>query len=254
MTSDYEDPASLPSCYGSMNSSRITYKAAQVRRPHPYHTTRSSRLSRTSIKQGKSLNIYFAFVLFVSSVNMAMLCYITITLESRVPSSDKQSIRPLPKTDSTSCPEMDQVVSSINTMMNALTYTLPQVLTSNKHSLITRMNHLVTEIKDFVKMNNLDLNVRLGLNRTIALRTGNSSKKDEVTAGASPRATKPPWSPPITLIPPKPTNRLAFYPLRSSDNQASDESIYQKVKALNTHHNPKNGDIESDINNLNPVF
>nr|WPV62368.1 MAG: transmembrane protein [Jeilongvirus beilongi] len=254
MTSDYEDPASIPSCYGSMNSSRTTYKSTQLRRPYPLQTTKNLRFSRTSHRSDRNFNLYFAFILFVSSVNMAMLCYLIIAMETRCQQLEKQPSRPLPKVESAGCPEMDQLVSSINTMMNALTYTLPQVLTSNKHSLITRMNHLVMEIKDAVRSNTLDLSVRLGLNRTIALKTGSNVRKEDSVVNTSTRPTKPPWMPPVTLIPPKTTNRLAFYPLVRSEAEQHNKDLLQNVKNFNLHHNEKNGDLDADIGNMNPAF
>nr|WOF00911.1 transmembrane protein [Jeilongvirus sp.] len=254
MSSDYEDPASIPSCYGSMSSSRTTYKSSQLRRSPPALAPKHVRLSRSSNIRNRSYNIYFAFVIFVCSINMALLCYITIAIESKCQQAEKPSIRPLPKAEASNCPETDQIVSSINTMMNALTYTLPQVLTANKHSLITRMNHLVLEIKDLVKMNNLDLNVKLGINRTIALRTGNNGKQETAVSSVPQRPTKPPVVPSITLIPAKPTNKVMFYPLVKNHVANLDDSYFDNIKRLNLHHNPEKGELQDDIANLNPTF
>nr|QIM74049.1 transmembrane protein [Paramyxoviridae sp.] len=254
MTSDYEDPASLPSCYGSMGSSHAPYKATQIRRSHASSAARYIRGSRSAVRSERSYNIYFAFILFVSSINLAMLCYVIITLESRVQFPAAGTTKPLPKVEGSNCADMDQLLSSVNTVINAISYTLPQVLTSNKHSLITRMNHLVMEIKDIVRANNLDLNVKLGLNRTIALRTGNHFDKDGSTSSARPKPTKPPWTPRVTLLPVRPTNKVMFYPLREAGTFTTDDKIFDSIRRLNQHHNNGNGDIEHDISNMNPAF
>nr|WGJ83476.1 transmembrane protein [Jeilongvirus beilongi] len=254
MTSDYEDPASMPSCYGSMRSSGATYKATQIRRPYQNGIPRSLKSGYSIATARKNTNIYFAFILFVSSVNMAMLCYIIISMEAKNCAPERPATRPLPKVDNQNCPELDQISSSINTMMHALTYTLPQVLTSNKHALVSRLNHLAFELRETVRMNNLDLNVRLGLNRTIALRTGSNTAKITATSSGPIGATKPPLVPVFTLVPPRATSRVMFYPLMKGEgNMMSDENL-ENVRRLNKHHNPNNGGMQDDIAVLNPTF
>ncbi|UBB42336.1 transmembrane protein [Wufeng Rattus nitidus jeilongvirus 1] len=254
MTSDYEDPASLPSCYGSMDGSRTTYKATQIRgydsraRRVRYQGTlsRKSKHSRT--------NLYFVFILVTTSINLAMLCYLIIASESLSHTCVAKTVKPLPRPEPAVTHEYDQVLSNLNTIMHSLTYTLPQVLTANKQSLITRINHFANEMRDTMRLNMLDLSVKLGVNRTIALRTGHLSKDHFVSVTSQAKTTKTPTSEPITLLPPRPTRKLSFYPLIKLDNLQSNGELFHSIGRLNKHHNELNGDLADDIANLNPVF
>uniref|UniRef100_A0AAU7E3K6 Transmembrane protein n=1 Tax=Mus rat paramyxovirus TaxID=3141895 RepID=A0AAU7E3K6_9MONO len=147
---------------------------------------------------------------------------------------------------------LSQMSTAVNTMMNSLTYTLPTVLNTQKATLLARMNHLVTEIKEVARLNNVDLNVRMGTNKTVALKTGNHGHTIHPRAltTLAPYTTKRIET--FTLVPKTPKKYPGFYPMVKVDDAASLEN---RVIAVTKIFGDKGLDEESryqTVWNLNP--
>nr|QXU63466.1 TM protein [Jeilongvirus sp.] len=203
MTTDYEEPNSIPSGYGSLSSRSPVYKASQVRGASYYTRSRPiRRLGHVSRSNGNTL-IYFVFTIILCAFNLAATCYLIVTTENKVTSCVSPPRGPKLEGGIGVTEQLDHMASSINTMMTALTYTLPQVLNTNKLSLQAQLNHMASEIREIIKLNSLELDVKLALNRTIQLRTGHKQlqKTNWTRAPTRPPPTFAPRYRDITLVP-----------------------------------------------------
>ncbi|UBB42312.1 transmembrane protein [Longquan Niviventer fulvescens jeilongvirus 2] len=254
MPSEYDEPATLPSGYGSMRGSSIQYKAAQLRRTPNLSYTKSIRGIGSSIAERRNMTIYFAFIVAICSINLAITVYLVISVESKMSSNAQRPMLPIVPGKGKGDNDLEQVISSTNTMLHALTYTLPQVLTSNKHAIVTRLNHLVYEIKEIVKLNSIDFNVRFNTNKSVVLKTGSQHK--QLRPSYPPDV---PTSQPIKLVPvtvstrknPFTSDNLPFKYL-AADKQF-DEAI-EKIKRLNTRHRKSQEELNEDYAIFNPIM
>ncbi|WJL29513.1 transmembrane protein [Ninomys virus] len=201
MPSEYDDPANVRSSYGSMRGSSLQYKASHIRRTPQISYTRSIRGIGSSIAERRGINLYFGFIAVLLSIILAVSVYIVITLETRIANTTCKITTAGGTTKLASDSDMEQVVSSVNTMMHSITYTLPQVLTSNRHAIVSRMNHMIYEIKEIVRLNTIDFNVKFNANKSVVLRTGQNSKLARNPNTGTVIPTYQTRLDPITLVP-----------------------------------------------------
>ncbi|UOL48923.1 transmembrane protein [Wufeng Apodemus chevrieri jeilongvirus 1] len=256
MTTDYEEPNSGLSGYGSMSNRSHIYKASQIRGTPHYARPRSIRRLGSTSTRGGGVIIYFAFTIVICAFNLAATCYLIVTSEVRPPNCGSGSKESKTSETMSFSDQLDQMSSSINTMMTALTYTLPQVLNTNKLSLQNRLNHLATELRDLIRMNSLELDVKLALNRSIQLRSG--SRNSHITnwtktpVRVSPTSTAPHKM--VTLVPrrvPTQGRNLPFTKLYDPD----DPRGHRKDGVTSrSYDNEQDVTRREDYENLTPVF
>ncbi|ATP66851.1 transmembrane protein [Rodent paramyxovirus] len=256
MTSDYEEPTSIQSGYGSMRHSSHSGKITYVRRTPKYTYARSIRGSRDISSKSNGLTIYFAFIVVICALNMAATCYLIVSNETRSCSHTQPSNPSTTDHPANVAESLEQLKSNINTMMTALTYTLPQVLHNNKIALQTRLNFLATDIKDTLRRGYMNLDVKFGLNRTVVLKTGQAASQETtavadggVTTGSSGKDSGL-----VTLVPRIEHPRTRDLPFTKVDQ---DSEVDRKVGFTPFYQRGVSHSMEGrteDIAVLNPVI
>lgn len=254
MPSEYDEPTAPPSGYGSMRSTTYQYKASQLRRTPTFAHTKSIRGSGSIFTERRNITIYFVFIIVIISLNFAMSVYLIIAEETRN-SYPLCKIKDGMKAESTKNePDIEQVISSVNTMLHALTYTLPQVLNNNRHAILTRMNHLIYEMKEIVKLNNIDFNVRFNTNKSVILRTGQQSKNLKDSPSVQPPTTSSWLLKPITIIPRKNPFTSDNLPFTKLPGKSQLSSKVRNVKNLNIRHRDDQRSRDEDYALFNPII
>lgn len=256
MTSDYEEPASVQSGYGSMRHSSHSGKITYIRRTPKYAYPRSIRGSRDLPSKSNGLTIYFAFIVVICALNLAATCYLVVSSETKICNHVQSSSPQTTEHPASVADTLEQLKSNINTMMTALTYTLPQVLHNNKIALQTKMNFMATDLKDILRRGYMNLDVKFGLNRTVVLKTGQTTSQ-ETTAASDGGMTigsngKDPGL--VTLIPRVDHPRTRDLPFTSVDQ---DSEVDRRVGFTPFYQRGITNDIEGraeDIAVLNPII
>lgn len=256
MTTDYEEPNSGISGYGSLSSRQHIYKASQIRGTSHYARPRSIRRLGSKVSTGNGMIAYFVFTIIVCAFNLAATCYLIVTSETRSSSCFTQTKQPKPTGGIEISDQIDQLMSSVNTMMTALTYTLPQVLNTNKLSLQTRLNHLASEMRDLIRMNSLELDVKLALNRSILLKSGskNHQTNNWTKENMKPLPTMNPYHRIVTLVPrkvPTPRGNLPFTKLRDPD---INPKVVGYTTTLDVETHDDTASRNDDYTNMAPLF
>ncbi|WJL29486.1 transmembrane protein [Ninapo virus] len=256
MTSDYEDPGSFQSGYGSMRHSSQGGKVTYIRRTPKYAYARSLRGSRDLPAKGTGVTMYFGFIVMLCALNLAATCYLIVSNETRGSQQTQ-----LPDSCGTVVPSdvtesLEHLKSNVNTMMTALTYTLPQVLNNNKLSIQTRLSLMASEIRDILRRNYMNLDVKFGLNRTVILKTGQSGNLG--TLPTTPREGVPHPTDKdqslVTLVPRIDHPRTRDLPFTKVD---TDSELDKKVKITpfyQTKSDHYDEDRLNDLTLLNPVI
>ncbi|AAX86033.1 transmembrane protein [J virus] len=251
----YEDPESALSGYESMRSDGARGLPALPRRCKTANTYRSARRVRVVTRRRVNNSVYFVFIIVCLAILVAMAAYVIIGIEglkyTRYNSKDvgPDGSKRLEDIDQ----KLNQISSAVNTIMNALTYSVPSVLSTYRTSLLNRINHLATELKEAARMNNVDLDVKWGSNRTVLLKTGSRFHQlntRELTTKNT-LVTSYPRMP--TIIPKVDKKPPSFYPLMKVD---SDQDLNEKVKAVTKifHDMSVTKDSQDEaIWNLNPA-
>nr|WIU81512.1 transmembrane protein [Mus musculus jeilongvirus]WPV62475.1 MAG: transmembrane protein [Jun jeilongvirus] len=227
----YEDPESALSGYESMRSDGTRALPTLPRRCKTVNTYRSGRRVRVISRRRLNNSVYFIFIIVCLALLVAMASYIIISVESL--KYNRHTYKEGGIDGNKKMDDMDQKInqisSAVNTIMNALTYSVPSVLSTYRTSLLNRINHLATELKEAARMNNVDLDVKWGSNRTVLLKTGSRfhqiNQRDLTTKTSI--VTNYPKVP--TIIPRIDKKPPSFYPLTKVD---SDKDLNEKIKAV----------------------
>ncbi|AVM86025.1 putative TM protein [Mount Mabu Lophuromys virus 2] len=241
MTRTYEDPDEVGTEYASMKSGIPVYKATQVRNRTSYSNYKRSRssLSTTSNYKRSYTEIYFIFIILLLGINVACTCYLIVSVETkyhdlinRIKDFDHRANR-----DDQGI--YTQIDSRINTIMSSLSYHLPQVLHTTANSINGRLIQVNHELKALIRSNFLELDVKLGNNRSFTLNTGSRRRGDDHEKHKEEMDNLPI----PTIIPPM-TNKVnnpSFYPLQANpvgNMRVTNHDLNQKIEEarLNVKH------------------
>nr|UQM99555.1 transmembrane protein [Pohorje myodes paramyxovirus 1] len=256
METIYEDKVSEPTYYETTSSAPAIYKATQLRRGQRYRYN-ARTIQNIKTKEGTAYStVITAIGLTIQVFVFVTLCYLLITYEN----ADRRGCRidgTKVKIDFKDLDErLDQLNMNVNTLLNAITFTLPQVLNTNRGQIIQRINYLMHEMRELIKLNSMTLDVRMGLNKTLNFKTGGSNMNivkatTEVYRTTTPRSAT---DHDITLVPRFRHTAIPFYPLTKVDTEeeSSKNPLYEKSDR-------KVDDYEKeaklfDYSNMSPFF
>ncbi|UQM99537.1 transmembrane protein [Ninove microtus virus] len=202
MVTDYEEPTTCGSGYDSVRPSTITYKASTARSNYRASTPRRVRIVKgQKFNQGYSM-VIMVIILAVQMFTFATLCYMLISFEGRQGQGCKWDSTKV-KIDIPAFEEkLNQVAASVNTLINAVSFTLPQVLNNNKAVITQRMNYMISELREIVKLNALNVDLRMGLNKSFSFRSGHGMKAEKVSIRPTSSTALTTRVVPYTLVPP----------------------------------------------------
>lgn len=254
METIYEDRVSESNYYETPPTSSTIYKATQLRRMYrPRYSNRSVCAMRA-----KS-NTSYGTIVTVMSLTIQIFvfvttCYLLVTIEGKNDQAcrvDGTKVR----IDFKELDErLDQLNTNVNTLMNAITFTLPQVLNSNRGQVIQRINYLMHEIREIMKLNAMSLDVKMGMNKTLNFRTGSNSMRHPKFTTESPKVTTMRAHIPddITLVPKIRGTAIPFYPL----TKLKDDEIDNQVPShdLNDDETAAAASKLFDYANMSPFF
>ncbi|WEU70881.1 MAG: transmembrane protein [Eothenomys eva jeilongvirus] len=223
MNTDYALPAPSCSDYETMSSVTPTYKATQLRRTSI--PTKRVHYVRKAVK-ARNYNvpsIYLAFIFVLAAFNFAATCYLIVALETRPTSGQKYVSYPNDKGPSVKCDQLDSVAGSMNSIMHSISYTIPHIVTNLKSEILSRLVSNSAEIRDFLRNNYMNFNVRMGGNKSVNFQSGHNlytSHKIRTTETTQTQNPVFPTNRPTLVTRIKPVDK-PFYPFRSLDKSES---------------------------------
>ncbi|WJL29495.1 transmembrane protein [Denotus virus] len=236
MVTEYEDVDATTggSSYESSKFSNLTYKASQLRSSNRSLPTRRVRIIRPKSNRTDYTFILLIINLVVQVFNFSTLCYLVITNESKTSLNCKQTPGKVNVDLAQLEDKINHLTASTSTLMNAVSYTLPQVLTANKVAMTQRLNYMISELREIMKLNKIDLDLRLGANRSLTFKSGSNGSNSKVLPDPTvlhPKATK---YPDVTLVP-KP--RATIHPNLPLTKVHSGQELDSITKGVQTYNN-----------------
>nr|WEU70872.1 MAG: transmembrane protein [Eothenomys eva jeilongvirus] len=256
MNTEYTTPANSCSDYETMSSIGRVYKSVQMRKSN-FPTKRVHYLKRSSSNRTYNVpSIYLAFVFVLSAFNFAATCYLIVSTETRLPQSTKYIHTVNNKDNSIKCDQLDSITGSMNSMMHSVSFTIPHVVTSAKNDIFTKLSVNNAEIKELLKYNQMNLNVKMGGNKSVNFQSGNGAYTTVRGRQSDSSTTSLPSH---TTIRPTVVSRVRpgsnpFYPLTSLERS---ESILKNMDSrfnLNTRSDNADDSRADDYANMSPVM
>lgn len=244
MVADYEEPTTCGSGYESMRSSTLTYKSTQIRPPFRPLPSRRLKMVRPRNAQNNYGLVLLVMIMITQLFTFATICYMLVVSEGKGQTPCKVDGSKIKLDTQQIENQMNQISASLNTVINAISYTLPQVLNSNKIAMSQRLNYMIHELREIVRLNAIDLDLRLGTNRSLSFRSG--SNKNNQKSSTRHLSTVAPYvtAKPVTLIPRlNPTGRPGLPLTKVHDDKELDKLTQSLMTSVLDNDNDDQGTV-----------
>lgn len=252
--SDYEVPETLSGGYGSMRSGKHIYKSAQLRRSGNGSYNCNSRGFGQLSAPSNALTPLLGLVLVVLSVNFALSVYIVIAIESKQAAfSGVDRCRGGQMSDQV-VEKLEHIQTSISTMMNALSYTIPQVLSNNKLLIVNKLHSMASEIRSILSSHNIDFNVKWNTNKTVTFKSSRTSTNNFVPT-RRPHVTDTGYDTrQVTIIPKMPRTKANDIPMQHPVTGGKKQWDLQTSGATTDGWDDYGVTLLEDLANTNPIM